>query len=120
MARETKRNSIAFDIILVLVLLVVATIAFFAWKNHTGGEMPSDSAMVVVRHGSTVIERLPLDVDIEKTVGGTNKIKIEGGSVRMIWSTCPGYQDCVEHGEITLVGDTIVCLPNQISVSIEE
>ena len=122
MAKQTKRKTIIIDIILVLALLIIATVAFFVWKSYTGGEIPTDSAVVVVRQGNTVIERLPLNADIEKTIGegGTNKIKIEGGAVRMIWSTCPGYQDCVEYGSIALVGDKIVCLPNQIIVSIEE
>lgn len=122
MAKEIKQKRLIFDIILVLSLLVVATLAFFAWKALGGRAAPGDSAMVVVRQENKIIAELPLNVDTEKTIGegNTNRIKIEGGRVRMISSTCPGYQDCVELGEISMVGEKIVCLPNRLSVSIEE
>lgn len=122
MAKEIKQKRLIFDIILVLTLLVIATLAFFAWQTLGGGAEATDGAMVVVRQENKIIAELPLNVDTERTIGegGTNRIKIEDGRVRMISSTCPGYQDCVELGEIGMVGEKIVCLPNRISVSIEK
>ncbi len=122
MAKEIKQKRLIFDIVLVFILLVVATAALFVWKSLGGGAAQKTDAVVVVREGNEIIAELPLNVNIEKTVGSgaTNRIKIEDGTVRMISSTCPGYQDCVELGKISLVGEKIVCLPNRISVSIEE
>ena len=50
--------------------------------------------------------------------GHTNIVIIEGGTVRMESSTCKN-QICVEHGRISLIGDSIVCLPNRVVVEIE-
>ena len=120
--RETKRK-IIFDVILVSMLLLIALSAFLSY--YFGFYEPPvspdvDTAVVVVKLGDDVIGEYPLSVDGEFDLGATNRIKIEGGTVRMIYSTCPGYQDCVERGRVSLIGDKIMCLPNRISVFIEE
>ena len=136
MTRETKRTLI-LDVILVAVLLVIALSALLIYtlviapppeeedvsvtQPNDGEEKPT-TPVAVVRLGNEVIGRYPLAVDGDFVLnGGTNVIRIEKGTVRMVYSTCPGYQDCVEHGAISSVGvRDIVCLPNRIIVSIEE
>ena len=43
---------------------------------------------------------------------------IEDGSVRMEWADCPD-QLCVQHRGISRDGESIICLPNQIVISVE-
>ena len=140
MTRETKRTLI-LDVILVAVLLVISLSALLIYTlvtapppeeedvsvtqpndgDESGEEKPTN-LIAVVRLGNEVIGRYPLAVDGEYAInGGTNRIRIENGSVRMVYSTCPGYQDCVEHGAISHTEQqSIVCLPNRIIVSVEE
>ena len=117
--KENKRN-LVFDIILVASLLVIALSAFliyrFAIKDRNE---PTKGATVVIRIGNDEIVRESLYKDATYEIGGTNVVVVEGGRVHMESSTCPGYQDCVEEGEIYLVGDRIICLPNRVSVYIE-
>lgn len=46
-----------------------------------------------------------------------NKITIKNGIVSMSFSDCPG-QDCVHQADISLSGETIVCLPNKVVLEI--
>ena len=128
MTRETKRK-IVFDVILVAVLLAVALSAFLIYSltvKDGEGQPPTgesyDGMVVVVRLGSDIIAEYPLSLDGEYTLcGGTNRITVKDGAVRMSYSTCKGYQDCVEYGWL-YPDDTsmIVCAPNRIMVTIEE
>lgn len=52
-----------------------------------------------------------------KTDSGSSMIEIAPGKVRFLHSQCLSQQ-CVAHGWITSVGETITCLPNQITVSL--
>ena len=47
-----------------------------------------------------------------------NLIVIEGGLVRMEEADCPGG-DCLRQGSKRIVGQTIVCLPHQLLITIE-
>ena len=119
--RETKKT-IIFDAILVVSLLLVALSAFliYYFVFFKGQDEPTAEAVVVVKLGDEVVAEYPLSDDGEYSPTDTNKIRIEDGKVWMIYSTCPGYQDCVQKGKVSLVGDKIICLPNRVSVFIEE
>lgn len=61
-----------------------------------------------------------LDKDQEIQVdGGENVVVIENGKVRMQSASCPD-QICVKQGEIGKKGESIICLPNEVVVSVEE
>lgn len=49
--------------------------------------------------------------------GHINKVTIKNGVVSMSFSDCHG-QDCVHQGEISLSGETIICLPNKVVLEI--
>lgn len=123
MTRE-KKKQIIFDATLVAALLLISLVAFlicrFALED---GAAPSEGAVVVVTLDGEVVAEYPLFEDGEYSPTATNRITIKGGEVYMSYSTCPGYQDCVEYGAISTVGgvnDMIVCAPNRVSVYIEE
>lgn len=118
--KETKRK-ILFDVILILSLLAVALSAFFIYEFLIKDEhQPSYDSVVVIRIGNEVVYEESLFKNAEYSVGGTNVVKVEGGKVWMLSSTCYGYQDCVELGKIHLVGQKISCIPNRVMVSIED
>ncbi len=121
MLTKDAKKKIFFDVILVLSLLLLALSAFFIYEFFIKDEhTPSYDAVVVIRVDNDVVYEEPLFKNGEYKVGNTNTVVVEGGRVRMESSTCPGYQDCVETGEIHLVGERIICLPNRVSVYIED
>ena len=102
------------DIILIAVLLIVGLSALIIWSltAETG-----DMAVVSVK--GKVVAEYSLSVDgVYYLNGGTNILVIENGSAYIREANCPGYQDCVEQGKISMVGETIVCLPNEVVVEI--
>ena len=51
--------------------------------------------------------------------GGTNTLVIENGSASMEKADCPD-QVCVRHSAISRNGESIICLPHEVVVSIED
>lgn len=51
-------------------------------------------------------------------IGSGNRILIQNGTVRMEWADCPD-QICVHHKEISRNGESIICLPNRVAVTID-
>ena len=49
--------------------------------------------------------------------GGTNTLTIKNGEVYMSYSNCPDHI-CENTGKVQYVGQTIVCLPNHLTVTI--
>ena len=62
--------------------------------------------------GSTVGNKREIDVD------GHNKVVIAGGEVWMESADCPDKL-CVGQGRISRSGQTIICLPNRVMVTIK-
>ena len=109
---KTHRN----DAILIAALLVLggALALLLLFTRQDGG-----IARVQI-DGSTVME-LPLDEDAQVVLGEgghTNTLMIENGTARVIAAGCPD-QICVNHGAIRYAGESIVCLPHRLVVSIE-
>ncbi len=109
-----KNKKTRSDIILIAVLLVVGLSVLLAfYLGRTEG-----SVAVVSIDGVKVAE-YPLSVDgVYYLNDGTNVLVIESGKAYIREATCPGYQDCVERGRISFVGESIVCLPNKLEVKI--
>lgn len=61
--------------------------------------------------------RYDLKEDQEISINKTNKVQISEGTAKMTWAKCPD-QICVHHKEISRDGESIICLPNKIVVSI--
>ena len=102
----------------ILFILIVAAglvISFGPLAKEAGG-----TDVKVTLNGDTYgIYALSEDQTITVEADGhTNVIVIENGTVRMHSSTCKN-QICVDHGAISLKGDSIVCLPNRVVVEIE-
>ena len=78
--------------------------------------------LVVVSRDGVVEERLPLSEDtrllLKDASGNENLLVIEGGSVRLEDADCPDRL-CVRQGAISRSGESIICLPHKLVITIE-
>lgn len=102
-----------FIVAFVVVLSVIFGFSFF-------GE-GSSSKVLEIKVDSAVYRKIPLDeqsIEIPvQSKEGHLVVQAQNGRVRVIESTCKDHL-CVKQGWIDRVGESIVCLPNRISVSI--
>ncbi|MDO4287381.1 MAG: NusG domain II-containing protein [Eubacteriales bacterium] len=104
------------DVLLLAVFLAVAVVLGVGLLLTR-----SNGAIVVVRAGGEQIAEFPLRKDTTYTIegiGGTNELVIENGTARLKDASCPD-QLCVHQGTIQYAGESIICLPNQVTVTIE-
>lgn len=103
------------DIILIVCLLIISTSAWFiidATKTEGG-------TVVVMKEGKEYA-RYPLNRDAEiviKNGKGHNLLVIKDGSATIEEASCPDKL-CVKQPDIAYNGETLVCLPNKITVKI--
>lgn len=105
------------DIITAAAILVVCLALFLGLYIFN----PNNGNYVQITQSGTVIATLPLDrdseYDVENGVEITNTIEIKGGEVRVTYADCPD-QICVNHSSISKTGESIICLPNEVVVSV--
>ena len=101
------------DIIVVASLLVLAiTVLLVINLTKTKGSY----AEVVV--DGEVVGKYPLDEDgVYSLNGGTNTLTIKDRVAYMSYSDCPDHT-CENTGKVKHVGQTIVCLPNHLTITI--
>ena len=112
--QKTKKISkyrldlIFISAVLVLSLLVVAIVMLTR----------EEGAFAVVEIDGEVAGKYPLSQNgVFPLNGGTNVLVIENGTAYLNYSNCPDHT-CEKTGKIRYVGETIVCLPNLLSVTI--
>lgn len=103
------------DVGLFVILLVIGLgSAWLAW----GGQTKGDHVQITV--DGELYGSYPLEQDREITVQDgdhVNKIIIKEGQVQMDSASC-NNQVCVDTGAISQTGETIVCLPNRVYLTI--
>lgn len=118
MKKAKKTNSkLRNDLILVAALLVIAAAGFILMNSF---KQVGDWAVVTVDGVETA--RFPLRADknyIIEVGDGGNFLVISDGKAMISDATCPDLI-CVHHRPISNVGETIVCLPNKVVISIEK
>lgn len=104
------------DIVLLVVLILfgaVLSVPAALWKGS------GSTAKITVNGKLFGTYDLNDDQTIEiKKDGKTNIVRIEDGKVLMESASCKN-QVCVHTGRISHAGQSIVCLPNRVSVTIE-
>ena len=104
------------DIWLILALLLLA---LAAWGVLRMTRQKGARAVVTV-DGETVAV-LPLDRDVTLTVGEgqgySNTVEVSGGRVRVSEADCPDRL-CVRQGWAAFDGESIVCLPHKLVVTV--
>lgn len=112
-SNKNKTNKYRWDILLILFVLLLA-LAILLVVNLTRQE----GSVAIVEIDGMVTGRYPLSKDGTFVLnGGTNILVIENGTARLVESDCPDHT-CEKTGAIRYVGQTIVCLPNRLSVTI--
>ena len=76
-------------------------------------------AFVEITVDGEVVASYPLDLDgVYELNGGTNTLTVKGGEAYMSYSSCPDHT-CENTGRVRHVGQTIVCLPNKLTVTVK-
>ena len=100
--------------LIVALLAIVSGLLFYLPRSQTG------TLTVVVTVSGQEIQRTPLSdftaADVEHN-GYTLHIAAADGGVAVTSSDCP-TQDCVHTGRISRAGQSIVCLPAQVTVQL--
>lgn len=109
---KTHRN----DAILIAVLLALggALVLFLRFTRQDGG-------IVRVQVDGETVKELPLSEDTRLMLGEggrANTLVIEDGTAKVAVADCPD-QICVNHGAIRYDGESIVCLPHKLVVTVE-
>lgn len=107
------------DIILILSLLLVAAVTLIVLLTRTtpGKKM----AHISVSNQEVEVIDLSKNEDKEYLINGTNgvlHVHTHEGAIAVIESNCP-HQDCVHMGYISEAGRSIVCIYNQVIITID-
>lgn len=109
------------DVILIVDCLLLVFMSIFVNKAEKQSGQSSD-LQAVVYIGEEEYARYPLDEESEQEIlgpgGGTNLLKIHNGKADVTEASCPD-KICVRQTPISEIGETIVCLPNQVIVTVE-
>ncbi len=108
---DKKRRA---DLIVIASLLLLALVLYLILGalRTVGGE-------VVVRVDGVETERHALTADGTYPLnGGSNILVIEGGQAWISEANCPDLL-CVHQGKIRYTGQSIICLPNRLTVTVE-
>lgn len=105
------------DIIIFVSIILIAAVGFLCVKL-----LPSAGKTAVIEQNGTVAARLSLDKDTtyDVKIDGktTNTVVIKNHAVSVSYADCPD-KICKKHKSISKSGETIVCLPNKVTVTVE-
>ena len=105
------------DIVLAAAVLSAAALsAVLLWR------LPPAGRTVTVQQSGQTVAVLPRDKDTDYSVtgagGASNTVRIRGGQVSMCAATCPDGL-CVRHRAVSRAGESIICLPNRVIVTVD-
>ena len=104
------------DIILIAVIIAASVIAAFIafTTSHEG-------STVVITVSGEEYGRYPIDTDRVITVdtdSGINEITINNGEAYVSYADCP-QGICAHHKPVSRSGESIICVPHEVVISIE-
>lgn len=116
-ALEKKKTFGRRDLILLLAVLVIGLIGIVILYTRPAAL----NGEVEVAVDGEVVMTLPLSEDTEVTIegvdGGENLLVIQDGTAKIESASCPDGI-CVRHYAISRDGESIICLPNRVVVTI--
>ena len=113
---STKKHNIRNDIIFIVALLLIAAFgALYLFVFRDGG----NTVKVTVDGKTYGVYSLNENIteDIHTGNGNLNRLIIRDGKAYMKTATCPDGI-CVSHKPIFRDGESIVCLPNKVVVTV--
>ena len=102
------------SVVLFVGFILAAIGAMFFLKGQIG----ETGATAVVTVDGVERYRCSLFIEKEIAIDATNTLVIKDGAADIIFADCPD-QICVKHEPISKAGETIICLPNKVVVTIE-
>lgn len=109
-----KKHRVLWDILLIGGLLAASLIWLYISRMSA-----HDGSVAVAAVNGQEIGRYPLGTEGEFILnGGTNILIIEDGQAYISEADCPDRL-CVNQGKISKTGQTITCLPNRLTVTVE-
>ncbi|MBQ9085200.1 MAG: NusG domain II-containing protein [Clostridia bacterium] len=112
--QEYTKKSLRLDIIVIGIILAIALLLFALLLLFR-----REGAVAVVEVGGEYYATYSLYEDGEYVLnGGTNILVIENGEAYMKYADCPDGV-CKNTGRVKYNGQSIICLPNRVSVMIE-
>lgn len=111
-SNEMKKNRNSVFLFMGFILVAIGAMAFL-W-----GQLQENAATAVVTVDGMERYRCSLFIEREIAIDDTNVLIIKDGTADMITADCPD-QICVKHEPISRAGETIICLPNKVVVTIE-
>jgi hypothetical protein len=108
-----KKDILIISGILVIAIIVLAVIAF--------SRSQSKVLYAKIYYGKTLVQTVKLDEDQVFSVPGKPKVtfEVKNHAIAFTHSNCPD-QVCVRSGWLSKTGDFAACMPNQLSVWIED
>ena len=101
--------------IIVIAAILLASVGLLLAMTLTKEEGNS----VVVEIDGATVATYSLDKNGEYSLnGGTNVLVIEDGKAYLNYSNCPDHT-CEKTGKIRYVGQSIICLPNKVAITIK-
>lgn len=111
--RTDFKKKLLIDIALVVGILLIALAIWLIQRSRA-----KEGAYAIVTVEGNEVARYSLKVDGEWDLnGGTNHLVIRGGEAWLSEANCPDKL-CVKQGKVKLGGQTVVCLPNKLTVRI--
>ena len=111
--KRLRRNDVIFIAALLAVVAVVGACLYF---------FRGEGDIVTVSVDGTVIAAYPLDVDrvedIRTGTDGLNRLVIRDGKAWIEHASCPDGI-CAAHKPIHREGESIVCLPNKVVITVQ-
>ena len=111
-----KNKKVKSYVLLGGVIGFALLLMLFNRVNSRNGEL------VVVSVDGEVVKELALDVDNELEVigfdGGKNKVVVRDGVCYVNEADCPDKL-CIKQGGISKIGESIICLPHRVVVTIK-
>lgn len=111
------KKRIINDILLIVSVLVIAVVLIIAYRT-----VSSDGTHAAVIIDGKVTDTYPLSEEIEieiETEYGKNVLRIKDGKAAVTDADCPDLV-CARHREISLSGESIVCLPHRLVIEIRD
>ncbi|KAJ52779.1 hypothetical protein BD780_002096 [Clostridium tetanomorphum] len=112
------------DKIVFIVIVVIISLGFlgkFLYKNA----IKSNEKIAVIKQDGKIFKKIDLskvtnsqEITIKTKDNHFNKILIEKNKISIIDADCPD-KVCIKTGPISEPGDTIVCLPNKLIITID-
>jgi len=110
------------DKVLIGSILALALIFFGIW--YFQNKNASAAGIAIIRSGGKIVQEIELGtigsrvIQIEGPLG-ISKAKVEKDTIQMLSSPCKD-KVCIKQGKISTNKQSIVCAPNEISITIEK